>query len=503
MFAPTHTKLSASLLRAVEAILVDAPPEHAVHYTQGLAQIRAYMRATHAGPDGAPMAFRDMVLKWSSTWEEHVATAKASPIAMATERAMLPILDGLAGIDIRVAARGRPDDAIYNSDEYARKYLPRGNYVAKWTLDETTTAYFPLVRAYPKFTGHEDDGELAASEETLAPEALSKYFTKPVSETASVISTVKENGEAAHLAVLKKADGSFIYLVGSKNVHMAISCEADIDKAIAIGSAPGQNPFAGARPVAYGLLRMLASLTPAKRELFCEFLWQTRLTASFELLCPAHQHVELLDVPEDTPVLFGLSFPVLQSQPGVEICMNPLLGLALARRCGVRTVAFAVVPHTGTELKDVLAAIKSGYQTEGKVNLYVDATGAVIGLQKYKTAWYVSLRAIREKAKSLLTAILGKKKKLPVDEALALSHKQLTKRFEAIRGWLQLRPESAAAYCALGQAFTTYVATVRLASCSGNVSAQKTVQHEVTDLFPVVWREFLAATGHSDKIDCA
>ncbi|EQC36447.1 hypothetical protein SDRG_05902 [Saprolegnia diclina VS20] len=507
MFAPTHTNLSPSLLGVVEALLMDAPSEHAIHYTRGLEQIRAYMRSRHAGPDGAPLAFRDMVLKWSAEWAEHVDKAIASPIAMATERPMLPFLEGLVGIDIRVAARGRPDDAIYNGDEYARKYYPRGNYVAKWALDAATTAYFPLVRAYPKFTGHEDDGELSAGDDaqtaSIASEALSKYFTKPATETKSVISTVKENGEAAHLAVLKKADGSFVYLVGSKNVHMAITTASDIEKAIAIGTTNGQNPFAGARPVAYGMLRMLEGLAPAKRTMFCEFLWQTRLTASFELLCPNHQHVELLNVPEDTPVLFGFSFPTLGSLDGVEICMNPLLGYALGRYCGVRTVQYDVVPYTGAEFKAVLSAIKTGYQTEGKVNLYVDGTGAVIGLQKYKTAWYVSLRAIREKAKAFLVAVLGKKKKMAPDDALSLTHKQLEKRFVAITNWLQLAPTDAHAYCDLGKAFVSYVASVRLASCAGNASAQKTVQHDVTDLFPVVWREFLEATDRTDRIHCA
>ncbi|KDO19460.1 hypothetical protein SPRG_15365 [Saprolegnia parasitica CBS 223.65] len=492
MFAPTHTSLSPALLRVVEALLMDAPSEHAIHYTRGLEQIRAYMRSRHAGPDGAPLPFRDMVLKWSAEWAEHVEKAIASPIAMATERPMLPFLEGLVGIDIRVAARGRPDDAIYNGDEYARKYYPRGNYVAKWALDAATTAYFPLVRAYPKFTGHEDDGELSAGDTTqaaasIASEALSKYFTKPATETESVISTVKENGEAAHLAVLKKADGSFVYLVGSKNVHMAISTTSDIEKAIAVGSPNGQNPFAGARPVAYGLLRMLEGLSPAKRSIFCEFLWQTRLTASFELLCPNHQHVELLAVPDDTPVLFGFSFPTLGSQDGVEICMNPLLGYALARYCGVRTVQFDVVPYTGAEFKAVLSAIKTGYQTEGKVNLYVDGSVCARSARRPSRSW----------------SRCWAKEEMTPDEALALTHKQLEKRFVAITNWLQLADADAQAYCDLGKAFVTYVASVRLASCDGNASAQKTVQHDVTDLFPVVWKEFLEATDRSDRINCA
>ncbi|KAF0700284.1 Aste57867_9192 [Aphanomyces stellatus] len=506
LFAPPHATLSPQIMRLIDGIMADAPTQHIVHYMKGLDQVRAFMAQTHGQADGTPLSFEDMIARESSIWQEHYEKAKKAKDAMASARPTLNFLPNVVGIDIRVHARGRPDDAIYNASEYARKYLPRGNYIAEWRVSDNRVLYFPMVRAYPKFTGHEDDGELASEggssdDNSVTSEALSKYFTEPASATRAVISTVKENGEAAHLAVLKLDNGSYVYLVGSKNVHMAIQSEADIEPACQIGmTAPGQNPFAGAKPVAYGIMRMLSALEPEKRTAFCEFLWQTRLTASFELLCPGHQHVELLDVPFDTPVLFGFSLPTMQTMPGVEVCVNPLLGYALARACGVRTVHFEVVPYTGDEFKSVLQAIKRGYQTEGKVNLYVNGAGHVIGLQKYKTAWYVSLRAIREKAKSFLTNVLGKKQ-MAVGDALVDSHKSIEKRFRAIRTFLGLSAASTDQYAALGKAFVTYIADVRLANCGGSEVAMRTVQHDVVDLFPVVWQAFLQATGANDRID--
>ncbi|CAK4111881.1 unnamed protein product [Aphanomyces euteiches] len=499
VFAPPHETFSPQIMRALDMILADIPTEHTIHYTRGLTQIRSFMKNTHR----AATTFEDMVARESAVWQEHFEKAKRAKDAMATPRPMLDFLPNVVGIDIRVHSRGRPDDAIYNASEYARKYLPRGNYIAEWSLADGRKLYFPMVRAYPKFTGHEDDGELLEDGDSTSNEALSKYFTEPASNTVAVISTVKENGEAAHLAVLKLADGTFVFLVGSKNVHMAIRNEADIEPACQVGvTIPGSNPFAGAKAVAHGIMRMLNALEPEKRLLFCEFLWQTRLTASFELLCPGHQHVELLDVPHDTPVLFGYSLPCMQSMEGAEICVNPLVGYAFSRFCGVRTVQFDVVPYTGLEFKAVLHAIKSGYQTEGKVNLYVNGAGNVIGLQKYKTAWYVSLRAIREKAKSFLSSVLGKKQ-LPVAQALVESHDGIKKRFRAIQKFLQLSDASVQQYCALGQAFVTYIAQVRLANCGDSEPAMKVVQHDVTDLFPVVWQAFLASTGANDRIDCS
>ncbi|RHY61911.1 hypothetical protein DYB38_006686 [Aphanomyces astaci] len=520
-FAPPHATLSPQLTGLIERILTDAPSEHHVHYLNGylhfhllqshnvvrLEQIRAFMVQTHGSTDGRPVSFEDMVSRQSTIWQEHFEKAKKDKETMATPRPTLDFLPNVIGIDIRVHARGRPDDAIYNASPYARKYLPRGNYIAQWQVADDRVLYFPMLRAYPKFTGHEDDGELLAGEHdsdstfAITSEALSKYFTEPASETQSVISTTKENGEAAHLAVLKLQNGSFVYVVGSKNVHMVIQSTRDIEPACAVGvTIPGTNPFAGAKAVAYGLMRMLDALEPSKRLLFEEFLWQTRLTASFELLCPGHQHVELLDVPHDTPVLFGFSLPTMEMMLP-QICVNPLLGFAISTACGVRTVAFQVVPYTGLEFKAVLTAIKCAYQTEGKVNLYVNGRGNVIGLQKYKTAWYVSLRAIREKAKSFLTNVLGKKK-VAVGEALRDSHQSVEKRFNAIKRFLQLSDASTAKYCELGKAFITYVATVRLANCGDSDTAKKTVQHDCVDLFPVVWQAFLVATGANDRIDC-
>ncbi|ETV97045.1 hypothetical protein H310_09874 [Aphanomyces invadans] len=505
-FAPPHSTLTPQVMGLIEVVMSNAPSEHHVHYLNGLEQIRAFMLQTHGNPNGTPLSFEDMVARDSSIWQEHFEKAKSAKDTMASVRPTLDFLPNIAGIDIRVHSRGRPDDAIYNSSEYARKFLPRGNYIAQWKVADGRALYFPMIRAYPKFTGHEDDGELLSTDNdttSITSDALSKYFTEPASETQSVITTTKENGEAAHLAVLKLDNGSYVYLVGSKNVHLAIQSARDIEPACLVGvTAPGQNPFAGAKAVAYGLMRMLDALEPAKRFLFCEFLWQTRLTASFELLCPDHQHVELLDVAHETPVLFGYSFPTMQTLPGAEICVNPLLGFALSRACGIRTVAFDVVPYTGLEFKNVLTAIKSGYQTEGNVNLYVNGRGNVIGLQKYKTAWYVSLRAIREKAKAFLTAVLGKKH-APIDEALRDSHRSIEKRFKAIQRFLQLTDDSTAKYCALGVEFVTYVARVRLASCGNSDDAKKAVQHDCVNLFPVVWRDFLVATGANDRIDCS
>ncbi|KAF0752012.1 hypothetical protein AaE_006190, partial [Aphanomyces astaci] len=133
-FAPPHATLSPQLTGLIERILTDAPSEHHVHYLNGLEQIRAFMVQTHGSTDGRPVSFEDMVSRQSTIWQEHFEKAKKDKETMATPRPTLDFLPNVIGIDIRVHARGRPDDAIYNASPYARKYLPRGNYIAQWQV---------------------------------------------------------------------------------------------------------------------------------------------------------------------------------------------------------------------------------------------------------------------------------------------------------------------------------------------------------------------------------
>ncbi len=93
----------------------------------------------------------------------------------------------VAGIDIKVHARNCPDDRIYQQSEFARKYLPRGNYLLQ-VEDHSlaTTTYFPLIRAYPKFTGHEDGHDSEGDKQEIE-----LYFVKTMEHSKYVISTSK------------------------------------------------------------------------------------------------------------------------------------------------------------------------------------------------------------------------------------------------------------------------------------------------------------------------
>lgn len=500
-FAAPHAQLSDLVHSAFDQMIssAEANPEQqplVTHMRRGLEQLQAFMQQ-YADVD----SFEALAQRDSQVWQQHVDHARSEKATMSVQtRTLQPQLQlALAAVDLKVGRRGRPDDSVYQSSEYCCQYMPRGNFVGQWTNPTTgEPLFFPVIRAYRKFTGQEDDAE--SGKTALGQAFVSKFFTKPMEEAQTVISTTKENGEAAHLAVLKRSDGQFLFAVGSKNTHMIVRSLEDIENACAAGCTNGGNPYMAAKPIATAIMNMLDRLSQAHRSLLCEFLWQTRATASFELLCVDHQHVQLLDfIKEDTPVFYGLSLPTYYAMPGAEICVNPVLAYELLRSMGIRTVTYKVLPYTPDVFATALREIRSAYQHEGAVNLFLDSTASVIGMEKYKTTWYVCLRAIREKAKAFISARLSKKSTKSADEILADSKRKLRSRFRDIKTYLQLSAEVTNAYCTLGEEFVEYLSVQRLAKVESKEQVQE-LKHDVADLFPVVWSQFLRDAECSDEI---
>ncbi|ETN02468.1 hypothetical protein PPTG_16422 [Phytophthora nicotianae INRA-310] len=507
-FAVPSTRLSDDLCCFLDALERNQPTNTVVHIRKGRLQLETFLLQQHSGAK----TFEEVIEKDSSQWQEHVTKARNDKDVRVQQRHMMPeLLPGLELVrDIKVGRPGRPDDAVYLKSAYAREWLPRGNCIAEWKTQETTY-FFPLIRGYRKFTGQEDDGELkkrTGNEE----EELSKFFTKPQTQSKWVISTTKENGEAGHLSVLKRSDGEFVYVLGSKNTHLIAQTVEDIERTRETQKKEsGNDPFFAAAPIATAILRMLFSLEAAKRKLLCDFLWQTRTTASFEVLCPSHQHVQLLDyLSEDTPVFYGLSLMTLNTPEGAEICVNPVLPYELMRALGIRTVTYDIVEFNVDAFEAALERSKCAYQHEGGVHLFLDDDASVIGMQKHKSIWYVCLRAIREKAKTFCRTLNSKKppkgraKPLTPNQVLITGKESVKKRFQAIPGFLRISDEVSNDYEALGEQFLEYLFKNELFSGVVATSEQeekcKQVARDVVDLFPIVWKRFLDHTGTSDVI---
>ena len=91
------------------------------------------------------------------------------------------------------------------------------------------------------------------------------------------------------------------------------------------------------------------------------------------------------------------------------MCLNPLEGFEKMSSFGFKVVSHEVVglsPETGVpvdeQLEDHFQMIRRLRGTEGRVVYFLNGERQVIGLLKKKSAWYIILRALREKIKSYL-----------------------------------------------------------------------------------------------------
>ena len=508
VFAPPSTRLS-DIVRDFLDTLKPLQNDGLKHMRTGRHQLETFLKKQHEGAT----TFEQEIKRDSLQWKEHVDKARQDKDVTVQDRHVLPeLLPGLKLMhDIKVGKRGKPDDAVYLKSAYARQWLPRGNCIAEWQAQDTTY-FFPLIRGYRKFTGQEDDEELKEQTQSSDIE-LSKFFIKPQSQSKWVIVTSKENGETGHLSVLKTSNGEFVYVLGSKNTHLLAREFDDIERARENQKKSDKSDtFFAAGIIAAAIMRMILGLSSHNHNVLCEFLWQTRATASFEVLCPSHQHVQLLDgLNVDTPVFYGLSLMTLNCQEGTEICVNPVLLYEFMRKLGVRIVTYEIINLDNNTFEDTLECNKGAHQCEGNVHLFLDEAATVIGMQKHKSVWYVCLRAIREKAKTFCRTLNSKKpskgrsKPTAPKEALETAKESMHKRFQAIARFVQISDEISNAYEALGQQFIEYLFEKELfrgvAAGKDDEKKCKQAATEVAFRFPVVWKRFLEESGLNDSIN--
>ncbi len=353
-----------------------------------------------------------------------------------------------------------------------------------------------------------------------------------------------------HLSILQCArTGNFIYFVGSKNVHIAIQNKDDIESFIDYactntssrsdsnnnGYSITRSSFRGAKLAAYSIMNALESLEEEKRLLLCKFLSETRITASFEILSIHQQHVVYLNervadsVDKSIAVLFGFSLPVLRSVKGAELCLNPVLWYEFAKAIGLQTVQYHVFDYTNSRYKkyQTCNVLYGGYEIEGCVDLFIDHSGHVIGIEKFKSVWYVSLRAIREKAKSFVSKVINELKngqfsggitskenlESKVNEHLKAYHQLIHRKFISIRSFLNIVKEVSDVYSTWGIQFLDYLANQyiynNIMDNNSNSALDKSsmlitlseVLQKLTEVFPLVWMEFKEHGGLEDRVD--
>ncbi|XP_037093842.1 uncharacterized protein LOC119113665 [Pollicipes pollicipes] len=288
-------------------------------------------------------------------------------------------------VDVKVGGKFA-DDRIYNHNLDILQRVARGNCVLKLS-GLGAPRHLCLVHALRKFTGSvgdEDDTADVGDDATWR-----RYFLRPPGAAARLVVTHKVDGDAAHLSA-RWLDGGFLVCVGSKNVHLVLRREADIELYRA-------NGYQVAKQAAAAAWRQLAALGPERRRQLLSFLHHTRFTAVCELLQPEHQHVEDFSHLTRGELRFIAWAPPLESagEAAASLCgCSPELGFRLADVFGLTTVTYSVVTGDVEEqLPDVVLEVRKAYGFEGKVLYFVDSDDNVIGMLKKKTVWYVMLRS--------------------------------------------------------------------------------------------------------------
>jgi hypothetical protein len=267
-----------------------------------------------------------------------------------------------------------------------------------------------LIRGLRKFTGrdHGDDDDTLPTPgqgaEAAKEEEWRRFFTADPAATTHVAAMEKANGESGHFTVintpssLKAAIGSsapdHMYVGGSKTVHIVARTHADLQHPVYASSR-----YAFARGIIASCIDTVEHSPLVVQQQFAHFMADLRITMCVEYLNPATQHVERFDFSHPVPqaLTFVSSRP---SQPaGLTLGMHPIVAAKVATYFGFDVVAHSL--HPMSEHAQVLQRTRYLYGKEGYVLYYIDAAGAVIGLVKRKSVWYIIQRAVREKARSL------------------------------------------------------------------------------------------------------
>ncbi|CAL1535278.1 unnamed protein product [Lymnaea stagnalis] len=372
-------------------------------------------------------------------------------------------------IDVKVFCKRGPDDSIYDTYKLVR------DRVSKISTSGSTTSgkYLFIYGVNVLFFMMKMD---SLNQHTL----VSYTISQPLEAVKKVVATRKANGEAAHLSCIR-LDGQYLICAGSKNVHVLIRNRGDI-------SFYRGDRYRIASEVCHSIMDLLEEMTPAQKDRLLSFLVVSRFTAVFEILSPAHQHVENLSYLTKPVVQFiTWTSTELEPMPDKQLCtVPPHIGIQIARALGLKTIDYEVISNT--EVDERMKQIRQGYQYEGEVLYFLDETDVVIGLLKKKTAWYILCRAIREKARASAASLLKNRSTF----SLSKSIKQVEKRMDEIQKWLGLSDQVKDQWRDLGVSFISY--------CVKQLENGYYSMEDIAERFPIVWKDHLEASGFSDQI---
>ena len=366
--------------------------------------------------------------------------------------------------DVRINCYGI-DDKMYEHNQVLREKVARGNsFVTFYGKDVPNGGC--VVRGLKKFSGaYWDDDDIQHPDHA----GWSKYFLSAPANATNVVVMEKVNGEAAHISV-RLLGSTFIIFCGSKNVHLLAIHRKHLVKY-------SDQRYSYACLIGEAFFELLEGMSESQRVRLLSFMAHTGFTAVLELLQPKNQHiVNLSHLP--APVLRFITWVPCDVGGKNCICsLPPNIAIDLASYLCLPTANYSLI-HIA-DLPKELAAVRSCTQSEGVVLYFLNSCQEVIGLIKFKTIWYILLRAVREILKFNINQVNKKRAKYP--EAKTKGSELIGKRFYRVNKSLKLSEHCFLSWQEICIDFFRWVMDL--------LKSGKNIQ--IYNNFPNVWENFL------------
>nr|BDT62895.1 MAG: hypothetical protein [Trachysalambria curvirostris majanivirus] len=362
--------------------------------------------------------------------------------------------------DVRIKSRGS-DDIIYTNNPKIRRLIPRGLTLININGEDDTVIY-----ANKKFTGGVGDEDHSQPQND---KIWRQYCIKNPDTAEYIISTEKQNGEAAHFSG-RYIDGKFYIITGSKNVHMLIKEKSEINL------YDGQR-YDIAKVVAETVCDVLDGLQPRVYQLICSLLHHTKCTVVCEILQPNNQHIVDLSYLEKTKLMvIALTSTFMDKNESSLTALPPHHALDMMSCLGFSCVPYKITAPSS--MKKHKEMVRNQLYKEGEVAYFINMDKETIGIVKIKTKWYILQRALREQVVSAFDSKLRKK-----NWNLLNKIEKIKGRLNDLQDYVKLNDQELNHWKILYGEFFIWL--------NGEVGSSRIEVNTIRPKFPTIWKSFI------------
>ena len=268
----------------------------------------------------------------------------------------------------------------YNDLQYA---IPR-SFSVNYIYDENGNELLKFfINGIPKFSSAsnvDEDADMGTGVGTACVDLLSK-----IGGATKVVKMNKANGKFCAISMVK-VQGVTILVICSKGVHkFCLIDELDTFIDTESGLITG---------IAKAFKNQFTKLTEIQKTNLI-----SRLTSGFTVIGEYNDGAHLIPLPEEEEEPYIEFFGFSKNQgpiPETEsLAGNPIKDMVEIGTLGLRTVGFQT--YTKEEFDSIPGNImRQGKFSEGFVFYYIDDRETVLGIEKYKTTWYILWRMLRQ-----------------------------------------------------------------------------------------------------------